>query len=121
VAKKTWRVGLVGVGAAAQINHIPALKKTEDVELVALCDRDPEKAARVAQKFQVSRFSSRLDELLEDESIDAIDICTPTTCTRPWRPRRSKPASTCCASVRWRAAPTRQGRWCAPRARPNAR
>jgi len=77
VARKTWRVGLVGVGAAAQINHIPALKKTEDVELVALCDRDPEKAARVAQKFQVSRFSSRLDELLEDESIDAIDICTP--------------------------------------------
>jgi predicted dehydrogenase len=77
VARKTWRVGLVGVGAAAQINHIPALKKTEDFELVALCDRDPEKAARVAQKFQVPRFSSRLDELLEDDSIDAIDVCTP--------------------------------------------
>src|SRR5882672_8181538 len=65
VAKKTLRIALVGVGAAAQINHIPALKKLEDVELVALCDRDPEKAARVAQKFQIPRAHGRLDELLK--------------------------------------------------------
>jgi predicted dehydrogenase len=77
LAKKTLRVGLVGVGGAAQVNHIPALKKIPDVELVALCDRDREKVGRVAQKFQVPLATNRLDELLEDESIDAIDICTP--------------------------------------------
>jgi predicted dehydrogenase len=77
VARKNLRIGLVGVGAAAQISHIPALQKTEGVELVALCDRDPEKAARVAQKFQVERAVSRIDELLADDSIDAVDICTP--------------------------------------------
>ena len=77
MARKTLRIGLVGVGGAAQVNHIPALKKTEDVELVALCDRDPEKASRVAQKFQVPFSTSRLDDLLEDDSIDALDICTP--------------------------------------------
>jgi predicted dehydrogenase len=65
------------VGAAAQVIHIPALKKTEGVELVALCDRDPEKAARVAQKFQIPRAFGRLDELLEDDEVDAVDICTP--------------------------------------------
>jgi predicted dehydrogenase len=77
VARKNLRIGLIGVGAAAQISHIPALQKTEGVELVALCDRDPEKAARVAQKFQVERAVSRIDELLADDSIDAVDICTP--------------------------------------------
>src|SRR6266850_2837126 len=70
-------MGLVGVGAAAQISHIPALLKSEGVELVALCDRDPEKAARVAQKFQVPRHVSRIDALLADDNIDAVDICTP--------------------------------------------
>src|SRR5204863_2909079 len=59
------------------ISHIAALQKTDGVELVALCDRDPEKAARVAQKFQVARAVSRIDELLADDSIDAVDICTP--------------------------------------------
>ena len=77
MSRKTLRVGLVGVGAAAQVSHIPALLKSEGVELVALCDRDPEKAARVAQKFQVPRHVSRIDELLADDSIDAVDICTP--------------------------------------------
>jgi predicted dehydrogenase len=77
LAKKTLRIGLIGVGGAAQINHIPALKKMEDVELVVLCDRDREKVGRVAQKFGVPRSTSRLDDLLEDESIDAIDVCTP--------------------------------------------
>ena len=77
MARKTLRVGLVGVGAAAQVNHIPALKKTEGIELVALCDRDPEKAARVAAKFGVERAVERYDELLEAEDLDAIDICTP--------------------------------------------
>ena len=40
VARRTLGVALVGVGAAAQINHIPALKKTDGVELIALVDRD---------------------------------------------------------------------------------
>jgi predicted dehydrogenase len=77
VAKKTVRVGVIGVGAAAQIIHIPALKKTEGIELVALCDRDPEKVARVAQKFQIPRACSRLDDLLEGDDVDAVDVCTP--------------------------------------------
>jgi predicted dehydrogenase len=77
VVKKTVRVGVIGVGAAAQVIHIPAIKKTEGVELVAICDRDPEKVARVAQKFQIPHAHSRLDDLLSSDEIDAVDICTP--------------------------------------------
>ena len=77
MARKTLRIGLVGVGAAAQVNHIPALRKIEDLELAALCDRDPEKVARVAQKFQIPRSYTRFEELLSDEEVQAIDICTP--------------------------------------------
>jgi predicted dehydrogenase len=77
VARKELRIGLVGVGAAAQINHIPALKRTDGVELVALVDRDPEKASRVAQKFGVPRVYDRVDDLLADEEVDAVDVCTP--------------------------------------------
>ena len=76
MARKTLRIGLIGVGAAAQISHIPAIKKTEDVELVWLCDRDPEKVQRVAQKFGIPNHTGRLDDLLADDTLDAIDICT---------------------------------------------
>src|SRR4030095_20943 len=76
-------MALVGVGAAAQLSHIPALKRTEGVELVALCDRDPEKAARVAQKFQIPHSTGRLDDLLSDDVIDAVDISTPNFLPAP--------------------------------------
>ena len=45
------------------------------MELVALADRDPEGRPGGA-KFSVAR--ARLDDLLADDEIDAIDICTPT-------------------------------------------
>ncbi len=77
MARKTLGVALVGVGAAAQINHIPVLKKTEGVELVALVDRDPEKAARVAQKFAVPHSFGRIEQMLDRDDIDAVDVCTP--------------------------------------------
>lgn len=76
MAKKTLKVGLIGVGAAAQVNHIPALMKVEGLELVALCDRDPEKAQRVAQKFGIPSAVGRIEDLL-DQELDAVDICTP--------------------------------------------
>ena len=77
MAKKMLKIALVGVGAAAQVNHLPVLKKLDGVEVVALCDRDPEKAARVAQKFGVPASYSRFEELLADDAIDAVDITTP--------------------------------------------
>lgn len=77
MARKTIRVGLVGVGATAQINHIPALRKTEGIELIALSDPDRDKSGRVAQKFQVPKTYVSFEELLEDDAIDAVDICTP--------------------------------------------
>lgn len=77
MARKDLRIGLIGVGAAAQVNHIPALKRTEGVELVALVDPDVEKAQRVAHKFGVPAVHGRLDDLLADPSVDALDICTP--------------------------------------------
>ena len=49
MARKNLKIGLVGVGGTAQVNHIPALMKVEGLELVGLVDRDPEKAHRVAQ------------------------------------------------------------------------
>ena len=77
MARKNLKIGLIGVGGTAQVNHIPALMKVEGLELVALVDRDPEKAQRVAQKFGIPNSGGRIEDLLDREDLDAIDICTP--------------------------------------------
>lgn len=77
MAKKTLKAALVGVGVAGQVSHIPAWKKLEGVELVALCDRDLEKAQRVAQRFGVPTATTDFDAVLADDEIDIVDVCTP--------------------------------------------
>jgi predicted dehydrogenase len=70
-------MAVVGVGAAAQVSHIPAIKRMEGVELAVLVDRDEEKAGRVAQRFGVPRVLESVDDLLRDEEVDAVVVCTP--------------------------------------------
>lgn len=37
---ETVRLGVVGTGWVAQVFHLPILSKLEDVEIVAVCDKD---------------------------------------------------------------------------------
>ena len=48
------RVALIGAGAMANAVHYPSLASFDDVELVGLCDLDPQKLAQTAAKFNIS-------------------------------------------------------------------
>ncbi|MBL7134525.1 MAG: Gfo/Idh/MocA family oxidoreductase [Phycisphaerae bacterium] len=73
------RVAVVGMGRGQ--THIQMALRTDGFRLAALCDVDPARiAARVKQlETEGHKVSSTLEfqELLEDESIDAITIATP--------------------------------------------
>ena len=48
------KVGVIGIGVIATTKHIPALKKRDDVQIVAICDIEKEKAEKEqAKKEQV--------------------------------------------------------------------
>lgn len=77
MAKKTVRIAVVGAGAVAQINHIPAYSKIEGVEVVSICDIDGEKARRVAQRFGIPDSCSDHEKLFASKDLDAVDVCVP--------------------------------------------
>ncbi len=70
------RVAVVGTGSIAQSCHLPAYKERDDVELVACADIDFEKAKKAAEKFGIKKAYSNIDELLANEKLDYVDICT---------------------------------------------
>ncbi|MCA9298096.1 MAG: Gfo/Idh/MocA family oxidoreductase [Phycisphaerales bacterium] len=70
------RVGLVGTGAISQVVHVPILSEREDVEFVALADRDPHKARALADRFGVGRVMDAEAMIVSDE-LDAVFLCTP--------------------------------------------
>jgi predicted dehydrogenase len=77
------KVGVLGVGAIAQLAHLPVLAKMRGVEVVALCDSDGPKARALADRFQVRDVFTDIDDLLEFDALDAVVIATPNHLHEP--------------------------------------
>lgn len=71
------RVGLLGLGAIAQVVHLPVLYSLEGVTLAGVCDVDRTKATAIAARFGNPRVYRDDDEVFADPELDAIVICTP--------------------------------------------
>jgi len=69
------RIGFIGVGGIAQ-RHLGVLEQFDDVELAAFADLDFNRAVASAARFGARAFASH-DELLADDSLDAVYICIP--------------------------------------------
>ncbi len=72
------RVGLLGLGAIAQVVHLPVLHSMEGVTLAGVCDVDRSKAAAIANRFGIPRVYQSDDEVFADSELDALVICTPS-------------------------------------------
>ena len=69
------KVGVVGTGFIGPA-HIEALRRLPNVEVVALCEVTAELAAEKAKALGIER-SYTFDELLKQDDIQSIHICTP--------------------------------------------
>lgn len=76
---KKLKVGIIGCGGIANGKHMPALKKIEEIELVAFCDLIEEKAVKAAKEYGTEDAKVYIDykELLADKSIDVVHVLTP--------------------------------------------
>jgi predicted dehydrogenase len=76
MSSKELRVAVVGAGRWAERAHIPGWQRDSRVEVAAVADADAEVAARVAKDFGVTRVTTDYRELLDDPTIDVIDVAT---------------------------------------------
>ncbi len=76
MANESVRIGLIGAGKNTRERHIPGFQGIQGVEIVAVANRSAESGRRVADQFNISQVYDTWQELLEDESIDAVCIGT---------------------------------------------
>ena len=72
------KVGIIGAGAIVRRGHLPIYGTIPEVEVVGITDIDQSLASKVAEEFGIPRYFSSCEELLRDNSIELVDICTPT-------------------------------------------
>ena len=75
--KDKVNIGIVGCGAHAQIAHIPILKKNPQCDLIAICDSDVTKIDYLSSKYVIPNRYQDFQEIIENDSIDALIIATP--------------------------------------------
>ncbi len=69
------RVAFVGAGSHATSALYPHLHKVPDLELVAVCDLDRDKAERNARWFGGGKVYTDVAEMLSSEQLDGVYIC----------------------------------------------
>jgi predicted dehydrogenase len=71
------RLGVVGVGNIAPLN-VAGYLEHERCDVVAVCDPRADLAERRAREWEVPRVYTRLEDLLDDDDVDAVEILSPT-------------------------------------------
>lgn len=70
------RVALIGCGAIAEQLHLPVLAGHRELQLVALVDRDLERAGQLAKGYGVTTVMADAEQL-DPQAIDAAILATP--------------------------------------------
>jgi len=69
--------GIIGCGGIADRRTIPGMIKSNEVNLIAIQDINPEAVERVAKKYGIPKKYTSEDELLSNNDIEAVYIGTP--------------------------------------------
>lgn len=75
------KIGVIGVGFGAQV-YVPAFR-SEGWDVVALCSRNRDKAARIAQDAGIRDVHTNPLELIGRDDLDAVAIATPPSAHHP--------------------------------------
>jgi len=73
--KRKINIGLVGLGFGAEF--IPIYQAHPHANLVAVCQRDPQKVRTIQEAFDIPKAYTSYNEMLADPEIDAVHINTP--------------------------------------------
>ncbi len=73
---KTWNFGVVGSGLIADF-HARAIGDIDNAKFVGCCDKIPERAAALAEKYDAKAFETYQDMVASDD-IDVVTIATPS-------------------------------------------
>lgn len=76
MAEADIRVGLIGAGGNVRNRHIPGFRKVSGVALLGVSNRSRESSHRIAEEFNIPRIYDTWQDVLDDESINAVCIGT---------------------------------------------
>lgn len=63
------KVGIIGCGKMAD-NHANGIKRIPDVEIAAVCDREPLMAQDMSERFNIPKYFTDVQEMLQTVKLE---------------------------------------------------
>jgi len=76
-AEKPIRMGVIGLGGASQLIHLPMLSQMDSIEIVGLVDEEPYKLSKMSEKYNIPGWVDG-ENFLRRTKPDLVFIATPT-------------------------------------------
>src|SRR5215469_10586214 len=76
MAGKRLGIGVVGAGRWANWAHLPGWARDSRCEIVAVCDRELDRAKAAGEKYGAKVVTADYTDLLERDDIQIIDVIT---------------------------------------------
>ena len=70
------KVGIIGAGSISH-RHMEAYSKNLKVKSVCITDPDKQAREKFSERYSVESFTDNYEKMLEDKSINLVDICAP--------------------------------------------
>lgn len=78
MSARRLRIGLIGLGRLGQVYARDLANRIPETRLVAVADPAPGVAEKAAEAFDVPRFSTDAQAVIDDPDVDAVVIVSPT-------------------------------------------
>ena len=70
-------VGILGAGGIAALSHLPEIAEIGGMRVLHLCGRRESRLRLLRERFDIPRFSTSWQELLNDDDLDAVIVALP--------------------------------------------
>jgi myo-inositol 2-dehydrogenase/D-chiro-inositol 1-dehydrogenase len=71
------RLAFIGCGSFASTSIMPNIHRIPEIDLVAVCDLDRNKAERAARNFGARRVYTDMEKMLDEEKLDGVFVIGP--------------------------------------------
>ncbi len=71
-----WQIGIIGVGMWGRV-HLDSVRDEERAEVTCICSRTEQTVKAVQQEYAIRHATTDYQEILADDSVDAVIIATP--------------------------------------------
>lgn len=68
------RIAVIGVGIIGE-SHLNTYRTIPEADVVAICDINEERLNYIGDKFGIARRFTHIGKMLEEDDIDAVDVC----------------------------------------------